>query len=229
MLVTRPEPGAQMTAARLAALGFRPVCAPLVRIAALPSRLPAAEAIQAILVASSAAVAALPATLHEVPLLAVGDATATAGRAAGFARVESAGADAAALAGLAAGRCDPAAGPLLLACGRGQGERLAAELRARGFQVLRRTVYAARPVPELPEPARQALARHELLAALFFSAETARVFAALVTAAGLAGALGGVEAMAIGAAAGDALRGLPWRRVRVAVRPTQDSVLALLQ
>jgi uroporphyrinogen-III synthase len=51
----------------------------------------------------------------------------------------------------------------------------------------------------------------------------------LTTAAGLADRVRGVQALAIGAAAGVALQELPWRDVLVAARPTQDELLALLK
>ena len=125
--------------------------------------------------------------------------------------------------------CDIEGAPLLLATGRNQGEALATDLRVRGFRVIRRAVYAAMPVPVLPESARQALAGGDVTAALFFSAETARHFVLLVRRARLQEAVRTVEALAIGQPAAVALKVLPWRRIRVAARPTQDAMLALLR
>jgi uroporphyrinogen-III synthase len=67
-----------------------------------------------------------------------------------------------------------------------------------------------------------------LRAILFFSAETARQFARLLTHAGLRETVAGVDACAIGAPAAAAIEGLPWRRVLRAAYPTQDAMLALL-
>jgi uroporphyrinogen-III synthase len=159
-------------------------------------------------------------------LMTVGDATAARAAAAGFATVHSANGDGAALAALASARLDPAAGPLLLATGRGQSSILAADLRRRGFRVQRRVVYTAISVARFPAAAHTAIG-NGLRAAMFFSTETAETFAHLLPHA-LAPALAGTDALAIGEAAGAALRHLPWRAVRVAVSPTQDGVLALL-
>jgi uroporphyrinogen-III synthase len=227
VLVTRPEPGAARTARHLEALGFRPVAAPFLTVRPLPARLPAPGRVQAVLVASRNAVAALPGSWRGPPVLAVGDATAALAREAGFPEVRSASGDAAALADLAARTCDPAGMPLLLAAGRGQGEGLAGVLRARGFRVLRRTVYASVPVPQFPEAAACALRSGGVRAALFLSAETARVFARLLP-ADLRPSLAGVEALTISRPVAGALDHLPWRHVRVAVRPTQEDLLALL-
>jgi uroporphyrinogen-III synthase len=229
VLITRPEPGASETAARVSALGFRPVTAPVLEIRVLPCRIPPAESLQAIVTASGNAIPALPPSYHRLPLLAVGETTASRARAAGFSRVSSADGDARALAALAERTCDIQGAPLLLATGRNQGEALATDLRVRGFRVVRRAVYAALPVPVLPEAARQALAAGGVGTALFFSAETARHFVLLVRRARLQEAPRTIEALAIGQPAAVALKVLPWRRIRVAARPTQDAMLALLR
>lgn len=226
VLITRPAPGAEETAARVAAMGFDPVLAPMLAIRALPlARLP--ERIDAIVLTSRNGVPGLSASLHAIPVLAVGAATAAAARAGGFSDVRSADGDAAALRGLVR-RTLPAAPALLLPTARGQGGALAAALRADGCVVHRRAVYEARPARTLPQPARAALASG-LRAALFFSAETARAFVAAVRRAGLDTETRAADACAIGGAAGVALETLPWRRVRVAARPTQDELLALLR
>lgn len=229
VLITRPEPGASDTAARIAAMGFRPVLAPLLEIRSLPSALPPPGGLQAILVTSGNAIPALPATHCDVPLFAVGEATASRACKAGFRHVTSADGDAHALAALVEATPAARGGPLLLLTGKGQGLALANELRSHGFSVVCRAVYAAVPVEDLPAPASAALAAGELAAALFFSAETARQAVRLVNATRLAEAVRSVEALAIGQPAAVALQALPWRRIRVASRPNQDAILALLQ
>jgi len=228
LLVTRPEPGATETASRLAALGLRPLVAPLLTIVPKSARLPPAAGLQAVLATSGNALPALAIAHRGVRLLAVGDATAARARAGGFTDVHSAGRDAAALATLAAALCDPAGGPLLLAAGAGQGRGLAAALRAAGFAVVRREVYAACPPERLPEAARAALAAGRVRAALFYSAATARAFAALLGPALPPASLADVEALAISPATAAALTPLPWRRIRVASAPNQDAMLALM-
>lgn len=229
MLITRPHPACLATAARVAAMGLEPVIAPMLRVETLPAELPAPDGVQALLATSGNALPALPPAWWAVPLLTVGDATAREARAVGFAAVRSADGDGRDLAGLAARLCRPDGPPLLLASGAGQGEALAAALSARGFAVLRREVYAARPASALPASAEAALALGRLRAGLFFSAETARAFVRLVLAAGLASRVEPLDAVTIGRPAGMALEPLPWRRIRVAARPTQDEMLALLR
>lgn len=228
VLITRPEPGAQETAARVAAMGARPVLAPMLRIEPralrLPTPLPAA-----VLVTSGNAIPALPDVLHDVPLFAVGAATAARARAAGFTRVESADGDASALAALVQARLPADRGALLLASGLRQGGALAAALRAGGFRVTRRVAYAAQPATALTAETEALLRAGVPLAALFFSAETAHAFVRLVRRAALGERLRESEAVSIGMRASVALEALPWRRIRVAARPTQDEMLALLR
>ena len=196
----------------------------MLRVSPLPVRLP--DAVDAVLVTSGNALQPLPAALHGLVLLAVGDATAARAGAAGFTKVCSADGDAAALVALAA-RVLPPRAALLLAIGRGQGAALAADLRARGFRVHRRAVYAARPVRRLPAATLGALAGGGLRAAIFLSADTARAFVRALP-VGLRPALAGVDALAIGQPAADVLSHLPWRSVRVSANPTQASLMALL-
>ena len=91
VLITRPEPGAAETAQALAALGWDPVLAPALTLAALPFKPP--PSCQALVITSRAAARALPASALSV--IAVGEATATEARARGFGGVEAAAGDAA--------------------------------------------------------------------------------------------------------------------------------------
>jgi uroporphyrinogen-III synthase len=160
-------------------------------------------------------------------LFAVGDATAARAKDAGFETVLSAGRNAQALADLVAATQHPDDGPLLLASGERHGEKLAADLRARGFRVVRRVCYAAYPVQRFPHEASTSLLSGELHAVLFLSAETAAAFARLIPPE-LHHALGSVAALAIGKSAAVALERMPWLRVCRAENPTLDDVLALI-
>ena len=225
VLVTRPAGDAEATARLVAAMGFAPIVAPMLTIRPLAARLPAR--IDAVLLTSRNALPGLPASLHRLPLLAIGAASAAAARASGFADVRHAGADSAALRALA-GRSVAPGSALLLPTSRGQGHELAALLRADGCTVHRRAVYEACPTRALSAEARAALIEG-LRAALFFSAATASAFVAAVRRAELDTETRGADACAIGEPARVALEALPWRRVRVAARPTQDDLLALLR
>jgi uroporphyrinogen-III synthase len=228
VLVTRPEPGGAETAARLAALGWTSILAPALVLAPRPFAMPPA---QALLLTSRAAARALPAPAP-IPVLAVGEATAAEARNAGWSDVRAAGGTAENLAQLAASMLDPAAGPLLLAVGQGYSLDLAADLRSRGFRVIRRIAYAAEPAAGLPETARSALAEGRVTAILFHSPRSALCAINLIRDAGLAAAAQGVEVLAISRrvaeTAAAAIAPQAWRSVRIATRPEEDALLALL-
>ncbi|MBN9481446.1 MAG: uroporphyrinogen-III synthase, partial [Bordetella sp.] len=118
--VTRAEPGAARTADRLTALGFTPIVAPLLTLSPLPGALDAApspETVAALALTSPNGVEAFAPLIprfRDHPVFAVGDATAEAARAAGFADVRSASGDIHALARLVAAEAPPG---LLLAPG----------------------------------------------------------------------------------------------------------------
>jgi len=224
VLITRPEPGAAETARAVAALGWEPVPAPALTLMPLPpARLPAA---QAVVMASRGAARAMAAT--PLPVFVVGAGTAAEARAQGSAEVTAAEGDAASLARLIARRLDPAAGPLLLAVGQGYGAELAAALRAAGFRVIRRVVYAARPATALPDAARAALAAGRVSAALFLSPRSAAIACRLIAAAGLGEAARGIVAFALSPRIAAGLAALPWREIRTAPRPDPGLLLGLL-
>ena len=226
-LITRPEPGAAATAARVAALGWHPVLAPALVLTSLP--MPPVPAARAALVASAAAIPALAAACPPgLPVLAVGEGTAEAARAAGFAEVLAAGGDAESLAALAVARLAPAEGPLLLAAGRGYGDDLAASLVARGFDVIRRDAYLAAEATELPAAARAALVAGLVRTALFLSPRSARTAVSLLRSAGLCGAATAIRAVALSGRVARALHGPPWGGLDVASRPDQETLLGLL-
>jgi uroporphyrinogen-III synthase len=226
VLITRPEPGATETAARLTALGILPVIAPILSIVSKDVHVP--EYIAAVLLTSRNAVAACPPSLHSRPVFAVGTATAAHAAEAGFSNVFNADGDAEALSKLVANTLTSEVGSLFLPTGQGQGANLAASLRQRGFRVLRRVAYQAVCVSALPEAAETHLRQRQLTAAMFFSGQTSRHFVHLIQAAQLSDAVRDVEAVSISERAAMALRPLPWRRISVAATPNQDAMLVLL-
>jgi uroporphyrinogen-III synthase len=227
VLVTRTQPGASITAERLSSLGFAPILAPLLEVQPIPApNLPPATEVQAILVTSGHALPPLATDYTDPPLFAVGDATADRARRQGFSRVWSADGNAVDLTDLARRHLDPAGAPLLLAVGSGQGQRLAETLTAQGFTVLLRPVYTTEPVSRLPEAARAFLTEESAGWVLLFSAETATCFGRLVIPSATRFARLRLAAISSGVAL--VVRDLPWRDIRVAMKPTETAVLALL-
>lgn len=219
VLVTRPEPGASQTAARLRDLGYEPVLAPCLSISRRNAALPETPA--AIIITSAQAVAALPEAYQNIPAFCVGDATAGRLREAGFSSAASAAGDARDLFRLIMARNIP--GTHLLAVGERHGLALARQLREAGVTVVRRTVYTAKPLRAFPAAAATVLAEGKIGAALFYSAESARAFIRLKPPGTEA-----IQAFALSQAVAAGLHGLPWAGIRVALAPTEADLLALL-
>ncbi|MFD1612833.1 uroporphyrinogen-III synthase [Sphingomonas tabacisoli] len=206
VLVLRPQPGADATAARAKALGLGSIVAPLFRIMPRGWEMPA-EPFDALLLTSANAARMLDDRLDRaLPVYAVGEATADAARTAGFSRI-------------AVGQKDVAA---VVAQARAEGVRsllhLAGEDRTpfnpAGLSIETRMVYAAEPCD--PQSAfAEALERGAV--ALLHSARAARRFREL---AGAAHRIAAISPAVLEAA------GEGWAASAVADRPADDALLA---
>jgi uroporphyrinogen-III synthase len=230
VLVTRPRPDADETARRLAAAGHEPVIAPLLDVVFEPDAVLDLDGVQGFLVTSANGARALGAATarRDLSVHAVGDASAAAARAQGFEEVTAAGGDVGTLAAQVTGICTPGAGPLVHVAGTVTAGDLAGELAGSGFDVRRAVLYRADAAETLPDTAVAALRDGSLGAVLLFSPRTAAAFAQLVRTAGVSEGCAGATACCLSRAVANAVRELPFREVRVAAHPDQDSLLACL-
>jgi len=230
-LITRPRNEAEALAALLARRGIAAVVEPMIEIAEHGAALPALAEVQAILCTSANGVRALAraGAGRDVPVFAVGDATARAARAAGFRGVESAAGNVDDLARLAVERLRPADGRLLHVAGSEVAGDLAGLLGGAGFQVERAVLYEARAVTSLSRETARLIDDGQIDLALFFSPRSAAIFARLVGAAGVGAGLAATVSISISAAADTALSNLPFRDRAVAAAPTQAALLARVE
>lgn len=182
MLVTRPDPDASDTAARLGALGIEGVACPLLLHETLGGSLPEPGGFAAIALTSANALRALDERkvlerYRGLPVYAVGDRTAAAARRYGFSRVESAHGGFADLAEKLAHTT--MGGPILYFAARDLAGDLAKSLAPYGRMVITAAVYAMNPVAELPDDIVGGLQTGTIAAALFYSRRTAATFVAL--------------------------------------------------
>jgi uroporphyrinogen-III synthase len=216
--ITRAQPGAARTAARLTALGFEPVVAPLLAIRPLPDALDAAPdfaSVAALAFTSPngvSAFAALTPDLRDLPVFAVGDASAEAAREAGFTDARSAAGDIHALARLIA--ASPIQGLILAPGAREPAGDLPALLPEHKIQRL--PVYAAEETGA-PVPA-------EFDALLLHSPRAARALAAILP----PGAAKNRLAVCISAAAAAPMAGFSFAEIRTADAPDENSMLTAL-
>ncbi|MGH7026898.1 uroporphyrinogen-III synthase [Brevundimonas sp.] len=220
--ITRAQPGAARTAARLTALGFEPVVAPLLTLRPLPDALPRflGDAPDLNTVAALAftspngveAFAALTPLLRDRRVFAVGDATAEAARAAGFADARSAAGDIHALARLI--NASPIKGLILAPGAREPAGDLPALLPGR--HIRRLPVYAAEETDAVP-PA-------DFDAVLVHSPRAARALAAVLSPDAAQNRL----AVCISDAAAAPLNALNFAEIRTADAPDEPSMLTAL-
>ncbi len=227
ILVTRPEQDAKATAAWLQDLEHEALITPLMAVHFLPGPPLDLTGVQALLVTSANGARALAARQTgsgvPLPVLAVGDATARAARDLGFADVDSAGGDVDDLARLAAARLRPGDGALLHVAGSKVAGDLAGMLAQAGYTYRRSVLYDARPVAALPQAAQGAIV-DGAAGVLLYSPRTAALFRDLVLAAGLEGFVANLTAFCLSANVA-ARAGAGWRRVVVAARPTEPSLM----
>ena len=229
VLITRPDSEAPALKRRLAEMGHEAISCPMLVI---KPRLRAAvdlDGAQAIAVTSATAIRALGWLDQDrgLPIYAVGSASAQAAQDMGFYAAHVGAGDVADLAKAVTAALNRA-GPIVHPRGATVAGDLAGTLTAAGFTVREPVLYDAQHITELPEPGRQALASETLDAVLFFSARTAQTFASVVNEADLTESCNTLAAICLSQAVADAADALPWRTVRVAPDPNQDSLLTAL-
>ncbi len=219
VLVTRPEPQASATAARLRARGHEVHIAPVAWIERREPALPPAAAVDAVILTSASAAFAL-APYRDLPVHAVGAATARAARAEGARSVTTAAGDWRRLARLLSGPEGPPMGARLLHLSGAEirGD-LAGALAAAGFSYLRVVVYAARGQSWLDPLVWNLLRREALDAVLFFSPAHATMWRRQIERAAAFDRLFLLRALALSEAVAEPLRPMPWRAVEVAAAP----------
>lgn len=229
-LVTRPKDDCGPLCEALRHRRLDVVVEPLLDIVAVDDVAVDPGGMQAILATSANGVRALARAWpgRDLPVLAVGDASARVARDLGFTQVESAGGDAQGLVDLVRRRLRPADGGLLHAAGTVTAGDLSARLTAAGFLVRRQVLYQARAARLLGAGVCRALAAGRLDLALFFSPRTAATFVRLVTAARQGDDVGGIAVYGLSDAVARELEALPWAAIRVAEEPNQASLLAAL-
>ena len=152
--ITRAQPGADATAARVRELGIEPIVAPLLEVRAVENADLDLAGVSALAFTSANAVAAFAARSPERTLrvFAVGDATAAAARAQRFSSVLSAQGDVAALASALTSRRRELGGDILYPAAAEPSQDLVGALAAVGLTVRQVAVYetiAVEPPPGL--------------------------------------------------------------------------------
>src|SRR4051812_26031392 len=238
ILVTRPEPDNETTAAALRAKGFAVLRAPMLRFEPWAFHDDADARYGAVIVSSANALRAIEADLAgsrllALPLFAVGVRSAEAAGRAGFGEVTVADGNAAALRDLivagARAKTLKKASTLLYLAGADLAGDLAGELGERGFSVVTHTTYRMVPILRLPQEAVDAFAANGIEAVLHYSRRSARAFLDAVRAAGVEISALAVPQCCISDAVGAIVREVGAPQVLVARSPDESGLFEALE
>jgi len=230
ILVTRPEPGASRTARRLQETGFQPVVLPLTETVALPADAGFVTG-DAVAVTSANAVRhtanEVIAALAALPCHAVGARTAEAARKMGFSSVIEGSGDAEALADAIAAALPGKA--ITYLCGRVRFPMFEQRLEAAGVRVRAVETYDTLPVPYSDETILALLSGQSVDAVLLYSAKAAVAMQALSKRPALQEAFEKIQVFALSARIAAAFGDGAGKTIRIAARPDEEALLALLR
>ena len=232
VLVTRPEPGASRTARLLQETGFQPVVLPLTETVALPADagLIPGNAV-AIAVTSANALRHAPkeviAALAALPCHAVGTRTAQAARKMGFLSVIEGSGDAESLADNLAGAFPGRT--IVYLCGRVRFPGFEQRLDAAGVLVRAVETYDTLPVRYPDETILALLSSQPADAVLLYSAKAAAAMQVLAGRPVLQGAFEKTRFLALSARIAAAFDDRAGKAIRIAARPDEEALLALLR
>ena len=237
VLVTRPHPDNEATAATLRARGLEVLLAPMLRFEAQALQDDADARYGAVIVTSANALRGFeqhPADqrLLKLPLFAVGEHTAATARDVGFDKVISANGDVAALRAAVLARVKAKelkkSSPLLYLAGADLARDLAGDLGERGFTVVTQTTYRMIPVLSLPREVADGFAANRIKAVLHYSRRSARAFLEAARAAGVEISALAIAQCCISDAVASVVRDAGATQVLTARSPDESALLDVL-
>jgi uroporphyrinogen-III synthase len=237
VIVTRPHPDDETTAASLRARGFQVLQAPMLRLEPVAFHDDVDAHYGAVIVTSANALRGIESHLKghrllELPLFAVGEHTASAARRAGFTHVISANGDVTSLRDSILARVKAKelkkASTLLYLAGADLARDLASELGERGLRVVTQTTYRMVPVSSLPREACDAFAANRVEAVLHYSRRSARAFLDAARAGGVEISALAIPQCCISEAVASVVRDAGATQVMVAASPDENALFEAL-
>jgi uroporphyrinogen-III synthase len=232
ILVTRPRPEAERTAAALARKGYEAILAPMLEIEAVDASIGAGPWAGLVLTSGNAARALshhpMLEGLRDLRVFTVGKRTERAARTLGFQSVISVGGDSEDLVRVirSRGTADPA--PYLYLAGNDRARDLPGELAPYKIGMETVVIYRANMVESLPQETRQAFADRRIEGVLHYSRRTATIFCDCVARAGLSELVKDIAHYALSPRAGEPLLAMGATDMQVAETPDEAALLRLL-
>lgn len=230
VLVTRPGEDGTALAELLGARGVDPLVEPLLTIKQIEGAALELKDVQAILLTSANGVRALArrSEKRDIPVFAVGDATATTARSSGFTQVHSAAGNVETLADLVKEMLKPKDGPLLHVAGSSVAGDLVGLIEAAGFKCAREKLYEAVTERSLNSSTIAAIKDNHIDAVALYSPRSAEIFVELIRKARLVRSCQKIIAICLSQAVADKIAELHWQEVHIAAEPNQDALLDLV-
>lgn len=233
LLVTRPREDSEALAAQLRAAGHEVVIDPLLHIEPVDPGPIECEDVQAILATSRHALEGLVRhvsleAIRNLPVIAVGGATAREAHDLGFTQVSAGSGGAAELLPTILDRCAPGKGVVLQPSAEEIAVDLTADLVAAGIELRRVVVYRSVAANSLATETNAALADGTIEAVILLSARTASAFATLAGEA-IRRRCKPLPAFCLSTSVARPLAGLPGIALRVSSRPGTQELLALIE
>ncbi|MBT7955916.1 MAG: hypothetical protein HN731_12045 [Rhodospirillaceae bacterium] len=230
VLVTRPGEDGTALAELLGARGVESVVEPLLAIKQIEGPALALEGVQAFLLTSANGVRALARRTdrRDIPVYAVGDATATTARGTGFTQVHSAAGNVETLAELVAELLKAEDGPLLHVAGSAVAGDLIGLVEAAGFECKREVLYEAANERSLTSSTIAAIKDNHIEAVTLYSPRSAEIFVELIRKARLVRSCRNMLAICLSQAVADKISELHWLDIHIAAEPNQEALLDLV-
>lgn len=231
ILVTRPEPDASRTAARLADMGHQALIEPVLVFERIANRQLPAGTYDAIAVTSANAIRAAEGLnglkdLRSVPVFAVGASTAEAVKAAGFAKVTYSAGDAESLAKLIRQLLKPGTRVLHLA-GEHRAKDFSALLAPARIDTVTLVLYRMRASAELSPAVTDAIAQGRVNVVLHYSTRSASLFVTLMQRAGFGARLSSLRHLCLSQAVAAPLIATG-ASTEAATKPDENTLLSMI-
>jgi uroporphyrinogen-III synthase len=227
VLITRSEVDAAPLVDLLSALNIASVVDPMIKVELGSGSPVGLTGVQALLMTSANGVRAYCArnSERELPLFAVGDATAREAMANGFHNISTARGDVSHLAKLVQTQLSKSGGALLHVAGTKTAGDLGGSLLRAGYEYRRVILYNVVAAQFLLPDTVLALMNKEVQGVLLYSPRTAQIFCRRIIADLGENMLSSVTAYCLSAAVADKAKDLKWRAVVVASSPTQSELI----